>query len=68
MEFIIFMRPKVDKEKCIGCGTCVALCPASFKWDDSGIKAEEIIPPGDTAAAIKDAASACPTQAISLEE
>jgi pyruvate ferredoxin oxidoreductase delta subunit len=22
-----YMKPKVDKEKCIGCGTCVEFCP-----------------------------------------
>jgi len=28
--------PKVDKEKCIGCGTCAALAGGSFKMDDDG--------------------------------
>jgi pyruvate ferredoxin oxidoreductase delta subunit len=22
-----YMKPEVDKEKCIGCGTCVSYCP-----------------------------------------
>ena len=22
-----YMKPEVDKEKCIGCGTCVGFCP-----------------------------------------
>jgi len=22
------MAPKVDRKRCIGCGTCVAVCPA----------------------------------------
>lgn len=33
-----YMRPEVDKEKCIGCTTCVPFCPdASIemkKWKD----------------------------------
>lgn len=62
------MQLKVDKNKCIGCGTCVALCPASFKWDGSGVKAEAIVPPGDSETCAQDAAAACPVQAISLEE
>jgi ferredoxin len=62
------MQPKVDKKKCIGCGTCIALCPASFKWDESGLKAEAKIPPGDNENSLKDAVAACPVQAISLDE
>lgn len=22
-----YMKPEVDKEKCVGCGTCVGFCP-----------------------------------------
>ncbi|HPV70605.1 MAG TPA: ferredoxin [Candidatus Magasanikbacteria bacterium] len=61
------MKIKIDKNKCIGCGTCVALCPGSFKWDESGLKVEAINPPSDTAASLKDAAASCPVQAIDLE-
>lgn len=60
------MQPKVDKEKCIGCGTCIALCPNSFKWDESGVKAEEIVPPADDEVTLKEAAAACPVDAISF--
>ncbi|MCX6778648.1 MAG: ferredoxin [Candidatus Magasanikbacteria bacterium] len=61
------MQPIVDKEKCIGCGTCVALCPGSFKWDESGVKVEAIVPPEDNEVSLKEAAEACPVQAIILE-
>ena len=27
---------KVDKEKCIGCGTCQSICPEIFEIDDNG--------------------------------
>ena len=61
------MTPKIDKEKCIGCGTCLALAPNSFKWDETGMKAEPIIPPGDEEQIVKDALAACPVEAITLE-
>jgi len=61
------MQPIIDKEKCIGCGTCIALCPGSFKWDESGTKAEAIVPPADNETALKDTAAACPVQVISFE-
>ena len=27
---------KVNKEKCIGCGTCVAICPEGMKLEEDG--------------------------------
>ena len=30
---------KIDKDKCIGCGACEAVCPKSFKMNDE-MKAE----------------------------
>lgn len=27
---------KIDKEKCISCGTCVAVCPQGADWDADG--------------------------------
>ncbi|KKQ39730.1 MAG: 4Fe-4S ferredoxin iron-sulfur binding domain protein [Candidatus Magasanikbacteria bacterium GW2011_GWA2_37_8] len=57
---------KVDKEKCIGCGTCIALAGASFKFDENG-KAEEILPPGDDVDTVKMASDSCPVQAIEIK-
>jgi len=39
-------QTKVDKEKCMGCGSCVALAGKSFKMGDDG-KAQIINPAGD---------------------
>ena len=58
----------IDKEKCIGCGTCVALAPGTYKWSEDNLKAEAILPPGDEPQAVKDAAAACPTLAIVVKE
>jgi len=33
-------KVKLDKEKCIGCGTCAAICPGNF--DIKGDKADVI--------------------------
>lgn len=56
---------KIDKDKCIGCGTCVALAGNSFTMGEDG-KAEVINHTGDDAETIKMAADSCPTQAISI--
>ncbi len=57
----------IDKDTCIGCGTCVALCPKVFKLTDDG-KAEVIDQNGDTPENIKNAIDSCPTTAIKWQE
>ena len=58
------MALNVDKNKCIGCGTCVSLCPKVFKIDDNG-KAVVADEKGDTEENIRMAIDSCPVQAIS---
>lgn len=60
-------QAKVDKNKCISCGTCVAMAAKSFRLGDDG-KAEAIVPAGDDEAMVQSAADGCPVQAISLTE
>lgn len=57
----------VDKTKCIGCGSCVAIAPKSFKLGDDG-KAEAIEPAGDPEETVKQAIEGCPVDAIRWEE
>ena len=61
------MTTKVDKNTCIGCGTCVAIAEKTFKLDDN-YKAEVIDQKGDSDELIKDAMESCPVNAISMEE
>ncbi|MGB9911553.1 MAG: ferredoxin [Microgenomates group bacterium] len=61
------MKVTVDKNKCIGCGTCIAIAPKSFKFDNEG-KSEAIVPPGDNEEKIKEAGESCPVNAIKIEE
>ncbi len=65
--------PVVDKEKCIGCGTCTVLAPKTFRLGKDG-KAEVINPPADeeekisklVSAEIKEAIDSCPVEAIKV--
>lgn len=62
------MKPKVDKDLCIGCGACVSLCSAVFRLGDGG--KSEIIPDVDykeNKICIQKAVENCPVQAISVE-
>lgn len=56
---------KVDQEKCIGCGACVAIDPENFDFNDEGISTviNEVAAP-----AAKDAEEACPVLAIDVVE
>ena len=58
------MGAKVDQNKCIGCGTCVALCPKVFSMGDDG-KAKSN---GKKAPCAKEAEDSCPVDAISGAE
>ena len=59
------MKVKIDKNKCIGCGTCVALAPKTFKLGEDA-KVMAIEPSGDGEAKVKEAIDSCPVDAIEL--
>ncbi|MBU1177001.1 MAG: ferredoxin [Patescibacteria group bacterium] len=61
------MKVKIDKEKCIGCGSCEAVCPDFFKMDDENKAYFKENKEGDRDC-IKEAADICPLQAIEVEE
>jgi len=58
------MQISVNKDLCIGCGACAAICPAGFQMADDG-KAEAIAKEGNDCA--QNAAASCPVQAITAE-
>lgn len=60
------MKVNVIKDKCIGCGNCVALTEGQiFDFNDEGL-AETITDtiPEDMEETVKDAINQCPTEAI----
>lgn len=62
------MEIKVNKNLCIGCGTCAALCPNSFKMSDTDGKAEVVENTTDDFDTVKTAADACPVGAIEVKK
>jgi ferredoxin len=57
---------KIDKNKCIGCGTCAALAPEVFELDENN-KARVKNPKTNATETLQLAADSCPTQAIEIE-
>lgn len=62
------MTPKVNKESCIGCGTCASLAGEVFQMGADG-KAEVVSGCDCTGKEelVNQAKDACPVQAISVE-
>ncbi len=59
------MPPTVDKEKCIGCGACAAVCPANpnvFEIKDG----KSVVVSPDSCINCGACVTSCPVQAITL--
>ena len=63
------MKLKVEKDICIGCGACQAICPDVFEIDDDGLAVpivEEVNE--DVMEDAIDAKEGCPVDAIKEEK
>ena len=72
------MKVKVNKDACIGCGACAAICDEVFEINDEGLsevkveenkeKEEFVSVKEELQDEVRDAADSCPTCAIVIEE
>jgi len=60
-------KVKVEKEKCIGCGTCAALAKDTFQMTSDN-KAEVKSGEHDEDDTVLQAAQSCPVNAIEVED
>ena len=59
---------EIDKEKCLGCGLCVGLCPEVFELKENKSFVKDDIDVEKNEADIKNAEDSCPAQAINILE
>lgn len=58
------VKIQVDAKKCIGCGTCAAMCPSIYVME--GEKSKPVNGEVAEVGCAKEAADACPVGAISV--
>jgi ferredoxin len=56
----------IDLEECIGCETCVELCPEVFEFNEDDEKANVIKPEGGPDC-VDEAIGSCPASCITFE-
>ena len=61
-------RVYLDEEECIGCGSCVEICPEVFQIKEGEEKAEVIKPEGGPEDLVQEAIDSCPVSCIHWEE
>jgi len=61
------MKVHVDAETCVGCGTCVDVCPEIFEMPDDVAVAKTEDVPASSQNTCSEAADACPVEAIIVE-
>lgn len=54
----------IDEEECIGCASCMEICPRVFQMKEDEEKAEVIKPEGGPEDLIQEAIDQCPVQCI----
>ena len=59
----------IDAEECMGCESCVELCPAAFAFDDGETKAYVIEGAEQCEEdCVEEAIASCPAECIAWEE
>lgn len=57
----------IDEDECVGCESCVELCPEAFEFDESAEKAR-VINPNAEDDCVEEAMESCPVDCIRWEE
>lgn len=63
------IKVTIDRRRCIGAGNCIYLAPSAFRWREGDFLKPELLDISTIEDdVLREAAAACPTQAIAIEE
>ncbi len=62
------MKVRVDQDACVGDETCVSICPEIFEMDGDVARTKMENVPTELQESCREAADACPVEAIIIEE
>ena len=62
------MKATVDADACVGCGLCVDTCGAVFEMSDDVANVLVDTVPADAEESCREAADACPVDAIEIRD
>jgi class 3 adenylate cyclase len=63
------VRARVERHKCIGAGNCITIAPTAFDWLEGNFGKADVVDPGSVEEEIlREAATACPTAAVLIED
>lgn len=63
------LRVVVDRQRCVGAGTCIFIAPTAFRWrENEFLKADVLDPETVEEEILRHAAASCPTGAIIVED
>jgi len=63
------LRARVDRHRCVGAGTCITIAPTAFDWFEGDFSKAGVIDASSVEEELlREAALACPTAAITVEE
>ena len=57
----------IDEEECIGCESCVELCPSVFGWNEDDEKAYVLDDADADDDCVEEAVASCPAECIEVE-
>jgi class 3 adenylate cyclase len=63
------LRARVDRHRCVGAGTCITIAPTAFDWYEGEFAKAGVVDASSVEdEVLREAALACPTAAITIEE
>ena len=63
------LKARIDRHRCIGAGTCITIAPTAFDWHEGELLKAGVLDASSVEdELVREAALACPTGAIEIEE